>query len=267
VKTASNVPARLASTSAAASAPVVAGVSAVDGASKDETDVHGYDQLPETLIRLARTQCFGPCPVYSVAIRGDGRVFFYGNAYTKTLGYAESRVSRKAVAALLEFLHVRRYLSLPTEYPARATDHPSANTMLRQATVTHKINHDLSNNGEPALREIEEEIDRVAASARWVGPAEARPSRNYAQPPRLTIEQLRSSVGRELASVERACVSSTPAKFEVTGCIDGDGRFSVNILSSPKGESGECVTAALSLIEFPFVDVCSVATIPIFIHP
>jgi hypothetical protein len=208
--------------------------------------------------------------VYSVAIRGDGRVFFYGNAHTRTLGFATSRTTPAAVAALLAFMRKRDFLSLPTSYPARATDNPSAITMLRQATVAHEISHDLSNSDNPALKEIEEQIDRVAGSARWVGPSQAG-SRRYVSPPELTAKQFGELAGNVLPRVEQACPAQTPTKVEIGGSINRDGHLELHVFHVRNGTGArslmKCVQRVLSTIEFPIVDVAQVQPLQLTLHP
>ena len=41
------------------------------------------DDLKTLTIRLERSQCYGSCPAYAVAIHGDGRVEYVGNKNVK----------------------------------------------------------------------------------------------------------------------------------------------------------------------------------------
>src|SRR5262245_50253000 len=37
----------------------------------------------ETRVTLERTQCYGPCPVYTLSVAGDGTVAYFGTRYVK----------------------------------------------------------------------------------------------------------------------------------------------------------------------------------------
>jgi hypothetical protein len=244
------------------------GASAVKSGSTEGADASGYALRPDTLIRLHRTECYGPCPVYTVAIRGDGRVFFYGNAHTQTLGYATSRIDPKAVAALLEFMRTRRYLSLPRRYVGRATDFPSAVSMLHQARVSHQVDRDLSHDV-PALGEIELEIDRIAGSARWVGPRRAHEGDSYVRPPSLTAEQARDMLGDELERSLDKCAAGKRVRIELTFAIDREGRVTTTWLSGWRDieASLDCVKEALRRVDPPLVDIYDIEPVELSIGP
>jgi hypothetical protein len=51
---------------------------------------------------LTRTSCFGPCPDYSVEIRGDGTVIYEGNRCVGERGHHDGRILESRVDELFE---------------------------------------------------------------------------------------------------------------------------------------------------------------------
>lgn len=205
---------------------------------------------PSTVVQMTRTVCYGECPVYSVAIRGDGRVFYYGHEYTGTKGYAERRIEPSKVQDLVEFMRKRQYRSLPNVFLAKATDHPSAITSLRQGTLFYRIQHDLSNKDSRALFEIEQEIDNVAGTKPWISTHELPPEKP------LGTAELRTMSGDALGGVERRCATKPPSEVKVRGSLDEDGRLETLELSGGSTEASRtCVSKALSSIVFPLAYV------------
>jgi hypothetical protein len=209
-----------------------------------------YALRPDTLLQLARSECYGSCPVYSVAIRGDGRVFYYGTRDTGTVGFAERRIEPKDISNLLAFMRERKYLTFPHEYRQRASDHPSATTALRQGATSYKVQHDLSNRENRALIEIEHEIDRVAGTKEWVSFSGSPPGIP------LPAAELRAMAEIDIRKVERQCRTRPPSKATLEGRIDHEGHFQASSLSGGRGLGTlTCLNNAFSKVEFPLVDV------------
>jgi hypothetical protein len=217
-----------------------------------EAAPNGEPKDANTLVQLSRTVCYGECPIYSVAIRGDGWVFFYGNEYTGTRGYAERRIEPSKVRDLLAFMSKRKFRSLPRIVPPRATDHPSAITALRVGTLVHKIEHDLSNREIPALFEIEHEIDKVAGTEQWISMQAAPPGR-----PLGTVE-LRTMSGAAIGRVERQCATNPHGEVTVSGRLDEEGRLQPSSIAGQTVRSTKCVSGALANVAFPLVNVRNV---------
>ncbi len=51
-------------------------------------------------MRLQRTQCFGPCPAYSVAVDSDGSVYFDGTYNVLVMGHHLATLSKQAKGKL-----------------------------------------------------------------------------------------------------------------------------------------------------------------------
>lgn len=129
-------------------------------------------------ITLARTACFGRCPIYRVALYHDGTVRFVGERFTKVTGEATARVPVDSVRALVAAFDAARFLTLPDTLtfgspacPERITDLPSAIVTFATDTQTKQVIHQSGCRGAPeALTALEQRIDAVTVTSRWVGP-------------------------------------------------------------------------------------------------
>lgn len=122
-------------------------------------------------ITLERTRCFGFCPDYSVTVRGDGQVIYQGRAFVGVEGERRAEVSPQAAAALFARAEAIGFVNLRDEYRANITDIPSARVTL--VTPDGRTKSVLDYGGEavgmPAsVRALQDEIDRVAGTNRWV---------------------------------------------------------------------------------------------------
>jgi hypothetical protein len=134
----------------------------------------GTESIPidaDTLITLARSACYGSCPVYSLAISGDGSVVYNGEAFVKVMGRASAQIPVSQVQALVDqMLHADYFeLSVPQNCPAGiATDASGATTSLTLGGRTHSVQDYHGNACAPAvLREIEDAIDVLVDSEQW----------------------------------------------------------------------------------------------------
>ena len=123
------------------------------------------EQGPIT-ITLQRTACFGFCPVYSVTIRDDGTVAYEGREHTKVTGAQTWKIDRTAVRALAKEMQDAGYFDLQDEYRAMVTDHPTTYTSLTVGSRTKKVKNYVA--GPPRLKEMEERIDQVAGTLKYV---------------------------------------------------------------------------------------------------
>ncbi len=135
--------------------------------------------LNTVTIRLSRTGCFGSCPAYSVAISGDGTVYFQGRGMVLLPGTHTARVSPDAVQELLGAFRRADFLSAKDRYVAPVTD-SSTQTIamswgMRTKTVVDYVGSEV---GLPdAVEDLERQIDQTAGTDRWVkGTEETLPS-------------------------------------------------------------------------------------------
>lgn len=135
--------------------------------------------LKSLRITLERTTCFGSCPAYRVEIGGDGSVAYQGRSYVVVTGEHHDHISKDSLAQILEAFRKADYFSLGDKYICGVTDSPTTTTSIsfdgQQKSVIDYVGEEI---GMPhAVVEVEETIDRVAGTARWVsGTAETVPS-------------------------------------------------------------------------------------------
>jgi hypothetical protein len=121
-------------------------------------------------ITLSRSACFGHCPAYTVSIRGDGSVTYEGGAYVNVTGRQTARISQAEVQRLVARFDEIGFNNLRDEYRAGVTDVPTYIVSIerngRRKQVVDYFGLDV---GMPrAVRELQDEIDRVAGTDRWV---------------------------------------------------------------------------------------------------
>ncbi|OAN63151.1 hypothetical protein A7X12_01395 [Sphingomonas sp. TDK1] len=138
-------------------------------------------------ITLQRTACYGQCPDYRVTVHGDGRVEFDSGEYHSPGTAAQAhldtignnvllpgrhlaRVDPAGVARLLDRFRDAHFFGLRDEYTYPATDNPTQVLTVQvgktSKTVTDYIGIEA---GMPqAVRDLEDAVDAVAGTARWV---------------------------------------------------------------------------------------------------
>ncbi len=160
-------------------------------AAKGRTDQFPIVDKGKLTITLQRSACYGSCPDYSVTIHGEGRVVFSTNneptdpvsgvhrsqapsSGVLVPGRHEDWIDRAAVDSLLAKFRKARFFSLRNEYRADITDNPTY-VLTVETGNTKKTIVDYA--GEEAkmpvaVTQLENEVDLVARTARWVRGAE-----------------------------------------------------------------------------------------------
>jgi hypothetical protein len=138
---------------------------------------HAASTRPTSSIRLARTACFGDCPIYSVTVRRDGRVVFVGERFVKAKGVRRARISRSSADRLFAAVRKARVFELDSRYDSsNVSDMPSADLVVRLGSRTKRIHHYLGDSSAPSrLKALECLVDRTARTVRWIGRAAALP--------------------------------------------------------------------------------------------
>jgi hypothetical protein len=131
---------------------------------------------PDAEIRLARSACYGTCPVYTVAIDAAGHVVYTGQQHVKVSGEATARITAEEVAGLLATADRIGFFDLQPHYRSirhadgteeSVTDLPTTTVTVTKGGRNHTVEDYF---GAPAsLREFERAIDRVAGTRRWTG--------------------------------------------------------------------------------------------------
>jgi len=125
----------------------------------------------DVVITLSRSSCFGFCPAYTVSITSDGLVTYEGGGdYVHVKGRQTARVSPEDVQRLVARFDEIGFDSLRDEYRAGVTDVPTYVVSIeRNGRVKRVLDYFGLDVGMPrAVRELQDEIDRVAGTDRWV---------------------------------------------------------------------------------------------------
>jgi hypothetical protein len=121
-------------------------------------------------ITLERGVCFGFCPDYTVSITGDGQVTYEGRRFVNVTGRQTATIPAADVQALLARFDAVGFERLNTEYRAHVTDLPTyVVTLERNGRTKRVLDYGGTGAGMPeAVRQLQDEIDRVANTGRWV---------------------------------------------------------------------------------------------------
>jgi hypothetical protein len=119
-------------------------------------------------LQRASLSCFG-CPDYSVRIFGSGKVEYAGDQYVCVFGVHEAAADTREVRRLVEAMLASGYSGFAWKKGPYRMDAPNATSILRHHGRSYHIDHYLGDPGAPRwLGAMEQEIDRVAGSARWL---------------------------------------------------------------------------------------------------
>jgi hypothetical protein len=121
-------------------------------------------------ITLTRSMCFGFCPAYRVTIAGDGHVTYVGEDFVNVTGERTATIPRADVERLLQRFDEIGFDQLHDAYRAEITDIPTYTvTLERNGRTKTVVDYGGVSAGMPrAVRELEDEIDRVANTGQWV---------------------------------------------------------------------------------------------------
>jgi hypothetical protein len=119
-----------------------------------------------TEIGLERTECFGPCPAYTVVIKRDGTVRYRGEQHAKLAGEHTGKVSQAAFRRLAAFVLEAGFADFETTYSAPVTDMPSTYTMILK-DGRPKVVKDYGDAGPTKLWAIEQLIDKLLLETTW----------------------------------------------------------------------------------------------------
>lgn len=121
-------------------------------------------------ITLTRSVCFGFCPDYTVSIDQDGAVSYEGRRFVNVVGTQHSQIPVSDVQALLAQFDAVNFMSLRDEYRSPITDNPTYTlTLVRNGRTKTVVDYAGPRAGMPqAVRDLEDEIDRVTNTAQWV---------------------------------------------------------------------------------------------------
>jgi hypothetical protein len=134
------------------------------------TDLRG------AVVVLERSACYGPCPIYRVEVRGDGRVTFRGEEFVRTKHPRPYRIPRARARALFAAFERAGFFALPDVASMGScrcptwTDNPSATLTLTLAGRTRSLVHAFGCHcAPPTLAQLADAVDEAAGVRRFIG--------------------------------------------------------------------------------------------------
>ncbi len=134
---------------------------------------------PVEEIRLERTGCLGPCPIYTVTLRSDGSVSFDGRDNVQRKGKATASISKADWDFLLASVQRANFFALRNSYASREdgctevwTDNPSQNLTIKRGAEHKQVSYDQGCRGPQELATLAwlgSTVDQVAGTRRWIG--------------------------------------------------------------------------------------------------
>ena len=128
-------------------------------------------QDSQPVITLARTACFGACPVYTVSIYADGSITYNGERFVDVEGEQTGSIDPAAVDQLVAGFEAAGYFDWNDEYTdMHITDQSTITTSVTRDGETKQIVHYLGDSSAPvALAYLENWIDEAANTQQWTG--------------------------------------------------------------------------------------------------
>lgn len=136
------------------------------------SDFPDDDTVPKDLvIRLKRSPCKGECPAYMLTIYADGRVKYFGQDSTEVLGQKEDKISEEKVKQLVKVFEKAKYFDLKDEYINEdcTDDMNNVFTTLFINSKVKKIQHNLGCKAPQELNDLENKIDEIVGTKKWIG--------------------------------------------------------------------------------------------------
>ena len=119
---------------------------------------------------LERTGCYGECPVYRLTVDTDGSVVYVGTRWVKVQGRQEYKLSEQQLDELRTAFDRSGFMQMRDYDKVESTDDDWAHVSLRRGSLVKRVRHYHGDNAAPpALGVLEDEIDRIVDSARFVG--------------------------------------------------------------------------------------------------
>ena len=144
--------------------------------------VDDVPQLDEVEITLARTECDGWCPAYTLKLSGGGTLTYTGKAYVKTKGEHMKSFDPRMLQSLLERFHELNFLTAKHQCTVRVFDNSHATVALRIGAQSNAERDEVADAYEAAgnmpaedtlwhrrMFELEEAIDAAANVEVWIG--------------------------------------------------------------------------------------------------
>ena len=138
-----------------------------------ETSTPVFPPVPEgasLIAAIQRDACLGPCPLYSLRIFDDGTVIYRGEGNVLVRGGRTARLSSDQVQELRRTFQRANFLGLTYQCGGAVTDSPTVRIFYAEGGRARLISDYLGCKKRPSvLGPLEEDVDRIAGSGRWVG--------------------------------------------------------------------------------------------------
>jgi len=141
--------------------------------------VHGQDTLAlADSVTLERTACFGLCPAYLLHVSRSGTVLFESRNRRDEGRRATDTIPTYKFQWIVSAARITHFLALPMRIesdprfcPDQVTDHPTAIVTIFLPAGPRRVEDYYGCYWAPVgLRQLEEVIDSVAGTDRWVRP-------------------------------------------------------------------------------------------------
>lgn len=124
-------------------------------------------------VLVQRSSCFGPCPVYSMVVRGNGSVRFVGQRYTEVVGGIDGTLTDDQLFLIASELDRSNFLSYqPIDGCLQlATDHPSVTLWVKWRGKERKVERYLGCKKEEPdpVPTLSRRIDEIVNTNQWIG--------------------------------------------------------------------------------------------------
>ena len=129
--------------------------------------------LESATIELSRGWCRGPCPVYVIAVHGNGDVDYDGTRFVKIKGIQKAKVKPEQVARILEILGRSSFFALEDRAFSWCFDTPSVSVSISADGRSKRVSSDASCSGaksgmQAKFVQATDEIDKILGSDQWV---------------------------------------------------------------------------------------------------
>jgi Domain of unknown function (DUF6438)/Ankyrin repeats (3 copies)/Ankyrin repeat len=120
----------------------------------------------DDFVVLARSACYGPCPVYKVAVFGNGEITWDGAAFVAARGERKSHIEPAKARRLFDRFRTAQVWSLCRSYSRLVTDNSSADVTI-SLRGQKKTVHDYAESAPPWFRDLQLAIDDAADTHFW----------------------------------------------------------------------------------------------------
>ncbi|MEL6926588.1 MAG: DUF6438 domain-containing protein [Bacteroidota bacterium] len=117
---------------------------------------------PYMIASLAKTPCYGRCPVFEVRVYSDGVVEFFGKANVNLIGHYKAKADQLFIDKLMQSASKAGYQQLESYYPADSKRIPDLPNVITYVLLDNQEKSITNNYMAPeALISFEQEFERL----------------------------------------------------------------------------------------------------------